>query len=175
LGLAPFLARPDIEERPAISLLANENVLGQLGEGTLTLTTHRVRYSAQGLGNGEVTSIMLEEIASCALTSRSKPFLLVLAVLCFFFGLVGILLTNGGGKSVAGGLILGAALVVAYFATAQQVLELASAGATIRLKTTGTDRRVFEKFIDAVDSAKDARYLLVLKPQRNPEGGSAGG
>src|SRR5436305_610504 len=56
------VARSEMGERPAFSLLSNESVLVQLAGGALTLTTHRVRYNTPSLGRGEITSIMLEEV-----------------------------------------------------------------------------------------------------------------
>jgi hypothetical protein len=141
-----------------MNLMPNENVLFESPGKTLFLTTHRVRYQAEGFGGGEIRSIMLEELASCAMVRTSNPILLVLAGVCFLIGLV--IAANREPASLIGGIILAGILVAIWAATRQQVLALASAGTTIRVSTMGMKAEVVKQFIEQTEAAKNARYLL---------------
>jgi hypothetical protein len=58
-----------------------------------------------------------------------------------------------------GGLILGVILMAAYSLSRQGVIALTSPGATIYLKTGGMSADEAKDFVDAVEAAKNARYL----------------
>jgi hypothetical protein len=57
-----------------MNLMPSEKVLLESTGKDLILTTHRVRYEYEALGFGEVRSIMLEELASCAIVPASQYF-----------------------------------------------------------------------------------------------------
>lgn len=140
-----------------ISLLPNEQVLLESDGKTLILTTHRVRYDSQRMGGGEIISIMLEEIASCGMIRRSKPVLLVLAGALLLFSLY---LCNEYQQSLGYfGLMITTILVVAYFVTRRQVMELASAGAAIRINAGSMSIPALRDFLDKTEAAKNARYF----------------
>src|SRR5688572_23218424 len=68
-----------------MNYFADEKTLVESDNKTLILTTHRLRYDAIDQGGGwadrtELVSIMLEEVASCAITRTSYPILLLLAL-----------------------------------------------------------------------------------------------
>ena len=75
-----------------MQLMADEQMLINGNPEGLFLTTHRVRQHFQSNGSAQVTSIMLEEIASCSMERKSQPGLLALAIVVFvvaiFVGLV---------------------------------------------------------------------------------------
>ncbi|HEU0086436.1 MAG TPA: hypothetical protein VFQ77_02080 [Pseudonocardiaceae bacterium] len=137
--------------------LAGEQSLANISD--VILTSHRVRLTSQAVGSNEVISIMLDELASCGLTRTSKPIFLILAGISALFG---IYLASGfGGNAVSTlSLMLVAAFVILYFATRRQELGLASAGDAIRVQTQGIRADAVVEFIDAVEEAKNARYLL---------------
>lgn len=137
-----------------MNLMPGEKVLLESDGKTLVLTTHRVRYEIDALGSGEIKSILLEELASCAMTRTSNPILLVVAAICFLVGLV------TGRGAIAGGFILALILLIIYFVTRKQSLLLASAGATITFDTRGMSPEDVKKFIDRTEAAKNDRYLL---------------
>jgi hypothetical protein len=143
-----------------MNFMPNEAVLfGTEGKG-LILTTHRVRYQFEAMGNAEIKSIMLEELASCAMVQSSNIILLVLAGICFIVGiLVGV-----GGRGNEGALIIGVVLaiafVLAYFASRRRVLALASAGTTIIINTQEMKLDTVKQFIEQAEAAKNARYLI---------------
>jgi hypothetical protein len=135
------------------SLLPGEKVLLESDDKTLTLTSHRVRYDTQRADSGEIISIMLDELASCAMVRRSKPILLLVAAACLLLGLsLSIFLI--------GGVVFALILVAAYFATRQQMLELTSAGAAIRVNAASMSAQTVRSFINRAEAAKHARYLV---------------
>lgn len=69
---------------------------------------------------------MLEEVASCAMTRLTYPWLLVVAGLCVLGGLVAGA-QNGGGP-IAVGVFFALVCGVAYLLSRQQVVVIASAG-----------------------------------------------
>ncbi len=142
--------------------LPTEQLLLKSPGGSLILTTHRVRYETQGVGNGELISILLEELASCAMIRASSPILLVIAAIAFVLGLVGSMVGNGFGNN-SGAVIIGTIVailfVLFYFATRRQVLSLASAGATIQVNVVGMKMEMVKEFIEQAEEAKNARYL----------------
>jgi hypothetical protein len=146
-----------------MNLMPNESVLLETEGKSLILTTHRVRYQAETFGNAVIRSIMLEELASCALVRSSNTIFLVLAGICFVLGL----LVAAGGRRMEGALVIGVILavvfVIAYFASRRQVLALASAGTTIMVNTQGMKLEVAQQFIERTEAAKNARYLLLAR------------
>ncbi len=135
-----------------MDLLPDERTLLESDPKGLVLTTHRVRSDVRQTGNAQVTSIMLEQIASCAITGKSYPILLAIAAISGVIGMVG----NNSTLMIAG-LAFAALLVVAYFSTRQQVIALASAGHTITRSTQGMDVTAALQFIDKLEAAKDSR------------------
>jgi len=143
-----------------MNLLANERVLQESSSKRLILTTHRVRYQVEVLGKAEIKSIMLEELASCAMVRSSNIILLVLAGGVFLLGVLAA--ANGPRNEGALGIafIVAIAFLIAYFASRRQIIALASAGATISVSTKGMKVETIKQFIDQIEAAKNARYLL---------------
>lgn len=156
LGVAADGPGRSPRERSLISLLVGERIIKELAGGELILTTHRVRHSSTRLGSEDFVSIMLDQIASCGTCRRSKPLLLAIAALSALLGLSWA--RNGTGAASISSLILAGGLALAFFLTVRQVLEFASAGATIRVNTAVLNRQEIEAFIHLVEKAKDERY-----------------
>jgi len=146
-----------------MNLMPNESVLLESEGKSLILTTHRVRYQVETFGNAAIRSIMLEELASCALVRSSNMLFLVLAAICVVLGL----LVAAGGRGMEGALVIGFILavvfVITYFASRRQVLALASAGTTIMVNTQGMNLDLAKQFIERTEAAKNERYLLLAK------------
>jgi hypothetical protein len=125
----------------------------------LTLTTHRVRSHHEGGGQGDVVSIMLEEIASCAITRRSSPLFLIIAGIVAIGTLFVASSTRNPGEIllVGGGLTL--VSVFLYFVTRRQTIEIASAGATIRQSVASMKIEQVLEFVNCIEEAKNIRYL----------------
>src|SRR5690242_10212902 len=121
----PVQAVPATAMRP----LHGEQVLYRSKSGRMTLTTHRVRFERKGTGFATIKSIMLEELASCAVLRESYPWLLILAVVVMLTGILAAAQV-GAGAFIGGG-VVALLLVLAYFGSQQQVIHLASAGTTI--------------------------------------------
>ena len=140
--------------------LAEERNLREAGSANnrvhFILTTHRVRLRREVLGRGEVTSIMLDHVVSCKLTQSSIPTLLLFAGLAVLFGLFQSV-QQGAANVLVFWIVIGGILGGIYLLTRQQVLELASAGATLRLSTNGLRRDALEGLIDAIERAKQDR------------------
>ena len=140
-----------------MTLLPNEKMILRSDKDNLVLTTHRVRLEIRTASITRVTSIMLEKLTTCEITSVSKPWLLGLAFLAVVGGFA---LTNSRDwSSVVLGGILAVALVVIYFATRRGVIALRSAGGVIMAPTKGMSTEAAKAFIDAVETAKNNRYL----------------
>lgn len=142
-----------------MELLPNETLLLESDTQTLKLTTHRVRYESRHGGEVEIRSIMLEELASCEVMRSAKPILLVLAAVCLLLGGLAAAQNSQSG-ALLGGVIVGLIFVVLYFATRQQFLVLASAGASIHVNARSMKLETLRGFVDAVENAKNDRYLL---------------
>ena len=151
-----------ILEGPAsVNLMAGEKVLLESEAGTLILTTHRIRHQTESFGYARIISIMLEELASCAMARTSYPLFLVLAALCAAGGLLISVGNRGDAAPLGLGLVLALILVVLFLASRQEIISLASAGATIRVSTRSMKRGAARDFLDATEAAKNARYLLL--------------
>lgn len=145
-----------------MDLMPNESVLIESEAKRLVLTTHRIRYQYESAGSADIKSILLEELASCALVRRSHIALLVLAAI----GVATAVLASDSGSNEAAlviGGVFAVVLVVAYFGSRHQILELASAGTTIRVQTQGMKLDTAKQFIERIEAAKNARYLLLAR------------
>jgi len=140
---------------PPFPLFRNERVIRTHGGRTAIVTTARVRSYADGVGNSSMVSLMLDEIASCSVTSLSKPSLLAVAAIVA----VASFALSGEGRVRMWGLLLAAGFAVAYFLTRRQVIAIRSAGASINIDVAGTDERVAYDLIDAIEAAKESRAL----------------
>ena len=140
--------------------MQNETVLLETEGKRLILTTHRVRYQTEAMGSAEIKSIMLEELASCAMVRSSNIILLILAGICLALGV----LVAASGPRNEGALLVGVLLalvfVIAYFASRRQVLALASAGTTISVNAQGMKLEAVKHFIEQTEAAKNSRYLI---------------
>lgn len=142
-----------------MNLLPGERILRESPKPTmLVLTTHRVRLERRSTGFASTTSIMLEEIASCALLRTSQPILLMIAAVCVIGG--ALVAVNGEAIGLVIGVLVALLFGLLYFASRQQTLSLASAGATIKTSTKGMNLEIAHQMIDAIEAAKGARYLL---------------
>jgi hypothetical protein len=143
-----------------MNLMPNESVLLESEGKSLILTTHRVRYQAETFGNAIIRSIMLEELASCAMVRSSNIILLVLAGVCLVLGFLAAVIAPGGQRALMIGVVLAVVFVIAYLASRRQVMALASAGTTIMVNTQGMKSETAKQFIEQTEAAKNARYLL---------------
>ena len=142
-------------------LLPNEKILMQSDKNILTLTTHRVRKETKARGQSTVVSITVDAVASCEVVSTSFPILIGLGVLGIVGG-VAIFSRDAGSGLV--GILVGLALLAAYFVTRTSVLKVASAGDAIVLPTKGMKPELLAEFIDAVERQKLERLSRILAP-----------
>lgn len=139
-----------------MNFLPEEEVLYDNKNLGLTLTTHRVRAEWYLYGYYFLKSIMLEKVASVAITRVSYPSLLLLSVL-FFMGCVAPV----GGNGNLFLFLISLMLFIGYFITIRIVVEIASCGAVIRINIPlGIDMKEVKQLIEILEDAKDARYTI---------------
>jgi hypothetical protein len=140
-------------------LLPDERVLYKSPKGRLEVTTHRLRYECQDLHREALISIMLEQVASCAMTRRTYPWLLVIAWLCAFAGLLVGGLNDGVPAAVSVFFALGWGL--AYLFSRGYVVVIASAGSSITVNVRGWTIEDVRELFDHIETAKNARCLAL--------------
>jgi hypothetical protein len=147
-----------------MNVLPGEQIVSELkldASRRLILTTHRVRAEAEGFGLSRMTSIMLEELCSCAITRLSSPAWLILAAILMIGGAVAALNDRHSDYTAAfGAAAVGLLCVLIYFLTRRQVASLESAGARIVADTSRVGVANVRQFIEQVEAAKNQRYLL---------------
>lgn len=143
-----------------MNLIAGEKILLESSPRGLVLTSHRIRSIKQGVGTGEVMSIMLEELSSCAVERKSEPSLLFIALFIVVASPV-VEVTSRGTGAIAIAVVVAVILVIIYLSSRAQILTLTStSGAKISRSTKGMSNQSVEEFITAAETAKNARYLL---------------
>jgi hypothetical protein len=148
----------------ASKLLRTEEVVAELATDNLVLTTHRIRHRIASSGREEFVSIMLDQIATCGTFRRSRPLLILMAVLSIFLGFLSRAEDSAMSNNYfASSLVIALALIVAYLLTIRQVLELASAGTTIRANIKGMSQLEIDHFVNEIEKAKDQRYFQRLE------------
>ena len=109
-----------------MSPMQGETVLLKVAGNKLILSTHSVRYETEDIGNAELKSIMLEELASIAMVRSSNVVLLILAAISLILG-VSISLDNRAQEPFITGALGAVILAVLFFASLNQVLSRESA------------------------------------------------
>ena len=132
-----------------MELLPGERKVSESTDGAVVLTSHRVRRD-QG---GELVSISLEQVASCSLGTRSHPILQVLAAIVWLgsFQFAG---EHMGTLPFLIGALVGAGIVGLFVMSRTQVIVIASAGESMRIRTRGMSREACVQFIDDLEGAK---------------------
>ena len=149
-----------------MKLLPGERILLESDPKGLVLTTYRIRSETPRRGHQEVISIMLEGLASCTITHHSSPGLLVCAAISIVLGLMEAIGSTRNQYAITTGVIIALIFVVIYSATRQQIIVLASGGASIKSSTKGMDVQTAKDFIDIVETAKNERYLQAKAEHR---------
>jgi hypothetical protein len=133
-----------------MELLPDERKVSESSDGAVVLTTHRVRLDQ---GTRQFVSIALEQVASCSIGTHSYPVLLILA------GVVWLGAFQFAGERVGtipfliGGLV-GALIALLYVLSREQVIVIASAGESIRIRPRGMSRAACIQFVDDLERAK---------------------
>jgi hypothetical protein len=134
-------------------LLPGEHLVTQSHDRLVTVTSHRVLYHTGFSSNSRYTSITLDAVSSCGLTTTSQPLLFVLGILAIIGGLAMI---NEKGVGPVG-LVVGLFLIVLYFVTHSAALLICSnGGERITLPAPGSQRAALLALLSAVDEAKIA-------------------
>jgi len=131
-------------------LFPGEEFVKGLEADTLVLTTKRVRCDSILVGKSAYMSITLDSVASCGLTTISKPLLL-------FLGAVALLFAFSQGNNDVRALFIGAAFILglAYLITRRKVISIASnGGESILASAGGVSRSSIIDFFGAVEQEK---------------------
>jgi hypothetical protein len=154
MAMTNAAAKPHAVATPQVALLPGEHVITCSHDRILTLTNQRVQYHGGSGGNTKFTSITLDSVASCGLTTSTQPLLLILGLIIAFGGLLGMSESSEGGTF---GLIVGLVFVVIFFVTQSAALLVCSTGGErIMLSATGPQRATLFALIQAIDAAKIA-------------------
>lgn len=141
-----------------MELMTEEKEIIKVNNNEITLTTHRIRFQRKIGGNSNITSIMLEELSSCDIIHRSNTSLLIVGILVFLTSVViGFSYTYG-----FAGILLALIILIAYLYGRKGTISLASPGTTIKF-ASGMRLEEMTHFIDEVESAKNQRYLMLIK------------
>lgn len=130
-----------------LKLLEDERSVLTSHQGALSVTSHRVVFSAVSSGASQYTSIPLDQVASCGLVTTTHPLLLVLAA--------GALIAGFASDEAMRVTLLtaGVLFVIAYFVTRQAVLKICSTGGeAIVVPTKGVERDVLLTIPNAIDA-----------------------
>jgi hypothetical protein len=131
-----------------MKLLSGERQLLVSNNGTLLLTSRRVRYDSRRWGQSRLVSIAPESVASCGLVTRDKPAVLWVAFLAHT-------LRNSLQLSTPEVTVICIVAAIVYFAERSAVLEIRSSGGErIAVSARELPREEVVSFIDAVESAK---------------------
>jgi hypothetical protein len=133
-----------------MELLPGERKVSEASDGTVVLSSYRIRLDQGGRG---FASICLDQVASCTIGTRSHPILLILAAVVWLaaFQFAGERMTT---IPFLIGALVGALIVLTYILTRQQTIVIASCGESIRLQTRGMSRATCVQFVDDLERAK---------------------
>lgn len=144
---------------PEEEILSNNEILG------LTLTSHRIRSQTNFFSTSFMISILLENIASISIARFTYPWLIAAAfwscVICLCISVVASGFKDSYGIAIVGFLI-GFCFLIAYVVSIKKVIEIASAGGAVIRKpiSVDTNMKQVHLFIDKIEDAKDARYMI---------------
>lgn len=131
-------------------LLPGEQVIKESDNGVVALTNYRVRFDAAAAGSAKYVSIPLEAVASCGLTTNSRPSLLIAAGIA---ALIAFVQPDSAARYL---LLLGAlVLLIIYFAMRSAVLIVSSSGGeAIVVPAKGMSRDEIVPFLEAIVEAR---------------------
>jgi hypothetical protein len=99
---------------------------------------------------------MLDQIATCSIEYSSRPWVAVLGVVSILIGWgLGAITTPVPGEIAAALAVTGVGLLIGYFLTRKNTLEISTAGDSIVVPVTGTDR---DKLMEVIHSIELARW-----------------
>ncbi len=128
-------------------MLASEKIIMSSEDNALVLTNMRVKYETKSSSSSVYKSIPIGQVATCALSTRSFPVLLVLAA-------IAVLLIFGAREAEQriGAGIAALIFVAAYFGSRRGQIEVfASSGESISVPTKGLTHDQVKKFLEAVE------------------------
>lgn len=143
-----------------VSLMDGEEVLLNVNNKQLILTTHRIRQESYGTTGAllGMTSIMLEEICSCSLKAKRNIIILIIGII------IGGALIFKGSTSYRGegintvGVLLFVGFLFLYLYLQKKIISFRSGGDAIEVTLSEISIEETKKIIDKVEMAKNNRY-----------------
>ena len=134
-------------------LFNNEQIISQSDDNLITLTNLRLRYGDTNWGKSKIISILLKNISSIEVSSRSNPFLALLSIISVTAGIY--FKINGEiDEYLYLGLVLGLAFAVWYIFSIKHFITISSfGGAKINFVTKGMKHYKVLEFINQVEGA----------------------
>lgn len=133
-------------------LFKNEKVIISSNNDSLALTNLRVKYDERSGAKSKTTSITLDSVSSCGLTTQSQPLLMVVSVILLIGGAFAVF---GKSDMGIGMIVLGIVFAAIYVTTKSAVITIRSnGGESITVPAKGMDHESVLKFVDAVTNEK---------------------
>lgn len=140
------------------NMLTGERLIMSSEDNSLVLTDKRVKFEIKSRSKSAYKSIPIDQVATCALDTRTFPILLVLAALAVLV----IFAAPETGQRVGAG-IAALILVAAYFGSRNGQIEIFStSGESIAVPTKGLSHEQVRTFLEAVE----AQYFEVKSVAR---------
>lgn len=133
-----------------LPLLPNEEVIFSSDKDTLILTSMRIRYQSKGNGHSIFWTLMLDNVACCAIATRSHPLLILLALILGASGFLSSLEDFRGLLWIACILVM-----VAYAYTRSKILSIESrGGGNLKVPILGLGKDQTIEFVNEVERAR---------------------
>jgi hypothetical protein len=136
-----------------MTIQSAESIIMSSDDNSLVLTNRRVKFEVKSRSNSAYKSIPIDQVATCAMDTRTFPVLLILAAVAVLVIFAAQEVGQRVGAGIAALLLLGA-----YFGTRNGQLAIyATSGESIAVPTKGLSHDQVKKFLEAVD----AQYVAV--------------
>jgi len=135
-------------------LFEGEKIIVESDDKTITLTSHRIRYSEAVFGKARLISIHLEKVSSVEMRYKSHLLFLFLG---FFLIIAGIALgvLSQRPEPLVPGIGLGLLFIIVYWVTRKHVVTISSdGGEKINFQTKGMKSEAHIEFINKIETAK---------------------
>ena len=109
-------------------LFSDEKIITQSDGNLITLTDYRIRYTDKEWGRAYIISILLRNVSSIQIRSRSRWYFFVIGVLILLFSLNYFLFSYPGVIEGIIGLVVGSVFIYLYLRSRKHYLTISSNG-----------------------------------------------
>jgi hypothetical protein len=139
-----------------LTLFPGESVVSYTDGSGVTLTTHRISKQEKEPGKSYHRDIMLEHITSCEEHTSLNGLLLILSLFAFFIAVTAGLERI---RDAVAALIIGVALLLAYFLTRKKQITIASHDTKMNINVSTMSKSSIAAFADKVQQTKNNRIV----------------